>query len=250
MKIQCDVCEKKEASVFCAADEAALCEGCDNRVHHANKLASKHLRFSLLLPSFKDAPLCDICQEKRAFLFCREDRAILCRECDISIHKANEHTQSHNRFLLTGVRISASSTTYPNTSPHSTSSSDPTSENRNSVTVSSYDHDMPSANSSCHSNRSKTTSSTTDHKQINEDGSSNTTPEYMMESMSGWRLEDLLDSSHAPQCKTFDYNSNLILVNPNKQHEEESMGSLYATEEYSTMWGFQYQGPLVPSHLP
>ena len=62
MKIQCDVCEKQEAIVFCAADEAALCEGCDYRVHHANKLASKHLRFSLLHPSFKEAPLCDICQ--------------------------------------------------------------------------------------------------------------------------------------------------------------------------------------------
>uniref|UniRef100_A0A803LPC2 B box-type domain-containing protein n=1 Tax=Chenopodium quinoa TaxID=63459 RepID=A0A803LPC2_CHEQI len=62
MKIQCDVCEKQEAIVFCTADEAALCEGCDYKVHHANKLASKHARFSLLLPSFKDAPLCDICQ--------------------------------------------------------------------------------------------------------------------------------------------------------------------------------------------
>ncbi|KAL9238241.1 hypothetical protein vseg_012691 [Gypsophila vaccaria] len=199
MKIQCDVCEKQEASVFCAADEAALCEGCDHRVHHANKLARKHQRFSLLHPSFKDAPLCDICQERRAFLFCREDRAILCRECDIPIHKANEHTQTHSRFLLTGVRISASSTTYhPNSTSFSTSSSEPTSGNRNSVTVSSYEHDMPS-NNSCYSNMSKTTSSMTDYYQINEDGSSNTTPEYLMEDMTGWRLEDLLDSSYAPQ---------------------------------------------------
>ncbi|MCD7459087.1 hypothetical protein HAX54_040049 [Datura stramonium] len=46
MKIQCDVCNKKEASVFCVADEAALCDSCDHRVHHANKLAGKHQRFS------------------------------------------------------------------------------------------------------------------------------------------------------------------------------------------------------------
>lgn len=62
MKIKCDVCEKEEASVFCSADEAALCEACDRRVHYANKLATKHQRFSLLQPSSKDSPRCDICQ--------------------------------------------------------------------------------------------------------------------------------------------------------------------------------------------
>ncbi|KAL0325795.1 UNVERIFIED_CONTAM: B-box zinc finger protein 21 [Sesamum radiatum] len=95
MKIQCDVCDKDEASFFCVADEAALCAACDHRVHHANKLAGKHQRFSLHHPSPKQAPLCDICQERRAFLFCQQDRAILCRECDIPIHNANEHTQKH-----------------------------------------------------------------------------------------------------------------------------------------------------------
>lgn len=62
MKIWCDVCYKEEASVFCSADEAALCDACDRRVHHANKLASKHSRFNLVSPSYKESPLCDICQ--------------------------------------------------------------------------------------------------------------------------------------------------------------------------------------------
>ena len=57
MKIRCDVCDKEEALVFCSSDEAALCDGCDRRVHHANKLASKHMRFSLLQPDFKESPL-------------------------------------------------------------------------------------------------------------------------------------------------------------------------------------------------
>ncbi|MBA0777004.1 hypothetical protein Gotri_005071, partial [Gossypium trilobum] len=57
-------CNKEEATVFCTADEAALCDACDHRVHHANKLASKHQRFTLLHPcsSSKQVPLCDICQ--------------------------------------------------------------------------------------------------------------------------------------------------------------------------------------------
>ncbi|KAK8362400.1 hypothetical protein V6Z12_A03G099700 [Gossypium hirsutum] len=89
MKIQCDVCEKEAASVFCTSDEATLCA----------PLASKHQRFSLLHPSSsKQVPLCDICQEKRGFVFCVQDRAILCIK--------------HDRFLLTGVKLSATSALY------------------------------------------------------------------------------------------------------------------------------------------
>lgn len=62
MKIRCDVCEKAEATVFCSADEAALCDECDRRVHCANKLAGQHARYSLLHPTYKGSPLCDICQ--------------------------------------------------------------------------------------------------------------------------------------------------------------------------------------------
>lgn len=72
MKVQCDVCAAEAASVFCCADEAALCDACDRRVHRANKLAGKHRRFSLLSPTPSSSPpgpghqqpppLCDICQ--------------------------------------------------------------------------------------------------------------------------------------------------------------------------------------------
>ncbi|KAJ0712826.1 putative transcription factor interactor and regulator Znf-B family [Helianthus annuus] len=106
MKINCDVCNKQEATVFCPADDAALCAACDHRVHHANTLAGKHPRFPLLPPSPKDSPLCDICQDQKALLFCQQDRAILCKDCDAAIHKVNEHTMNHCRFLLTGVKLS------------------------------------------------------------------------------------------------------------------------------------------------
>ncbi|KAK9066644.1 hypothetical protein SSX86_013967 [Deinandra increscens subsp. villosa] len=106
MKINCDVCNKDQASVFCPADDAALCSACDHRVHRANNLAEKHPRFSLLPPSPKDSPLCDICQEGKALLFCQQDRAILCKDCDVAIHKVNEHTMNHCRFLITGVKLS------------------------------------------------------------------------------------------------------------------------------------------------
>lgn len=44
-------------------------------------------------------------QEKTAFFFCLEDRALLCRDCDVSIHTANTLSSNHQRFLVPGVRV-------------------------------------------------------------------------------------------------------------------------------------------------
>lgn len=108
MKIQCDVCEKAPATVICCADEAALCGLCDVEVHAANKLASKHQRLLLdcLAPRL---PRCDICQEKAAFIFCVEDRALFCRDCEEPIHVAGTLSGDHQRYLATGIRVASSS---------------------------------------------------------------------------------------------------------------------------------------------
>ncbi|KAG6577025.1 B-box zinc finger protein 22, partial [Cucurbita argyrosperma subsp. sororia] len=104
MKIQCNVCEMAEATVLCCADEAALCWACDEKIHAANKLASKHQRVPLS-DSSSQMPKCDICQEASGYIFCLEDRALLCRKCDVAIHTANTYVTGHQRFLLTGVKV-------------------------------------------------------------------------------------------------------------------------------------------------
>ncbi|XP_052733933.1 B-box zinc finger protein 22 [Vigna angularis] len=109
MKIQCNVCEAAEAKVLCCADEAALCLECDEKVHAANKLATKHQRVPLSL-SASHVPKCDICQEMVGYFFCLEDRALLCRNCDVSIHTVNACVSGHQRFLLTGVRVGLEAT--------------------------------------------------------------------------------------------------------------------------------------------
>ncbi|XP_019155883.1 PREDICTED: B-box zinc finger protein 21-like [Ipomoea nil] len=175
MKIQCDVCHKAEACVFCVADEAALCHSCHRRIHHPNNnLLTDHHTFSLLQPSSpKHSPLCDICQERKAFMFCQQDRAILCRGCDVGIHKANEHTQKHNRFLLTGVKISA-------TSSSSSSSAAPTNHTQNPTNikpvVSPYDDDKGGGNGEL---MMMTSSSISEYLQM----------------LPGFHVEELLDSS-------------------------------------------------------
>ncbi|KAI3820976.1 hypothetical protein L1987_08532 [Smallanthus sonchifolius] len=179
MKIQCDVCNKNEASVYCPADEAALCSACDHRVHHANKLVRKHPRFSLLHPSPKDSPLCDICQEKKAFLFCQQDRAILCKDCDVAIHKVNEHTQNHNRFLLTGVKLSPTASVYSSSTPPAALPS-----TKNGVVPL-----PPIVN--------QTSIETTKcHQESNGSGRGSSTSsisEYLIETLPGWHVEDFLD---------------------------------------------------------
>lgn len=213
MKIQCDMCEKEEASVFCTSDEASLCGNCDRNVHHANKLAKKHLRFSLLHPSSsKEAPLCDLCQDKRAFVFCQQDRAILCRECDIPIHKANEHTEKHNRFLLTGVKLSSSSALYPTSSASSSSS---VSDGRKVSTdsMSKPEFVLPQRVDST-SNERKVSAPNYNYQKVRDneisDGSDSVSTsslsEYLMETLPGWCVEDFLDASFPPHgsCKIFD----------------------------------------------
>nr|XP_017251201.1 PREDICTED: B-box zinc finger protein 22-like [Daucus carota subsp. sativus] len=102
MKILCVVCEVREATVWCCGDEAPLCYGCDQNVHTANKLASRHHRVSLVETT--SSPKCDICQEAVAFFFCREDRALLCSRCDLAVHSLNIYVSAHQRFLVPGVK--------------------------------------------------------------------------------------------------------------------------------------------------
>lgn len=48
-------------------------------------------------------------QEKTAFIFCVEDRALFCKGCDERIHLANSLAANHQRFLATGIRVALSS---------------------------------------------------------------------------------------------------------------------------------------------
>ena len=42
--VQCDVCALRTAVVFCSADQAHLCAGCDLDVHSANAMSARHVR--------------------------------------------------------------------------------------------------------------------------------------------------------------------------------------------------------------
>ncbi|XP_027112149.2 B-box zinc finger protein 19-like isoform X1 [Coffea arabica] len=101
MRTICDVCESAAAIVFCAADEAALCPSCDEKVHMCNKLASRHVRVGLAEPS--EVPHCDICENAPAFFYCEVDGSSLCLQCDMLVHVGGKRT--HGRYLLLRQRV-------------------------------------------------------------------------------------------------------------------------------------------------
>ncbi|CAN1256077.1 B-box zinc finger protein 19 [Linum perenne] len=94
MRTLCDVCESAAAILFCAADEAALCRACDEKVHLCNKLASRHVRVGLADPSA--VPRCDICENA-------PDGTSLCLQCDMVVHVGGKRT--HGRYLLLRQRV-------------------------------------------------------------------------------------------------------------------------------------------------
>ncbi|KAJ8647923.1 hypothetical protein MRB53_000946 [Persea americana] len=101
MRTICDVCENAPAILFCAADEAALCRSCDEKVHMCNKLASRHVRVGLADPS--EVPRCDICENAPAFFYCEIDGSSLCLQCDMIVHVGGKRT--HGRYLLLRQRV-------------------------------------------------------------------------------------------------------------------------------------------------
>jgi len=101
MRTICDVCESAVAVLFCAADEAALCRPCDEKVHMCNKLASRHVRVGLADPN--KLVRCDICESSPAFFYCDIDGTSLCLSCDMAVHVGGKRT--HGRYLLLRQRV-------------------------------------------------------------------------------------------------------------------------------------------------
>eukprot|EP01018_Ginkgo_biloba_P039812 Gb_41704 [translate_table: standard] len=83
----CDACRIASALLFCRADSAFLCHGCDLKVHGANKLASRHERVWV----------CEVCEQAPAVVTCKADDAALCVSCDSDIHSANPLARRHER---------------------------------------------------------------------------------------------------------------------------------------------------------
>lgn len=86
----CDTCRSAACTVYCRADSAYLCTGCDARIHAANKVASRHERVWV----------CEACERAPAAFLCKADAASLCTTCDSDIHSANPLARRHHRVPI------------------------------------------------------------------------------------------------------------------------------------------------------
>ncbi|KAA8535480.1 hypothetical protein F0562_030483 [Nyssa sinensis] len=86
----CDSCKSGAAALFCRADSAFLCMGCDSKIHGGNTPATRHERVWL----------CDVCEQAPATVTCKADAAALCVTCDRDIHSANPLAHRHERVSV------------------------------------------------------------------------------------------------------------------------------------------------------
>lgn len=86
----CDTCGSAACTVYCRADSAYLCAGCDSRIHAANRVASRHERVWV----------CEACERAPAAFLCKADCASLCTTCDADIHSANPLARRHHRVSI------------------------------------------------------------------------------------------------------------------------------------------------------
>ncbi|KAM7263295.1 hypothetical protein ACFE04_000978 [Oxalis oulophora] len=134
-----------------------------------------------------------ILQERRAFLFCQQDRAILCRECDVPIHKANEHTKTHNRFLLTGVKLSSTYSSSSNIADHQTNNKTNKSHSQSSSRKKYKSNEIFSSPSS---SETKVPVSLVPNTTSNVSDTRSSISEYLIETLPGWPVDDFLDPSN------------------------------------------------------
>lgn len=86
---RCDSCKAAVAALYCRADAAYLCRGCDARVHGGGG-GGRHERVWV----------CEVCEQAPAVVTCKADAAALCVACDADIHCANPLARRHDRAPL------------------------------------------------------------------------------------------------------------------------------------------------------
>ncbi|KAL3621298.1 hypothetical protein CASFOL_036210 [Castilleja foliolosa] len=136
MRTLCDVCESAAAILFCAADEAALCRACDDKVpidvfleiynglrsnlnHHAQLPTTYNLtsydRYICVTSSLVDTYESGLPSQAMShvatyakilpvtFFYCGIDGSSLCLQCDMIVHVGGKRT--HGRYLMLRQRV-------------------------------------------------------------------------------------------------------------------------------------------------
>ena len=90
--------------------------------------------------------MCDwyFTQEKAAFIFCVEDRALYCQDCDESIHSVSALTANHQRYLATGIQVALGSLSKCRTEPEK-HCKEPSNQNAQQIALKQQSLQQPSS---------------------------------------------------------------------------------------------------------
>ena len=113
-------------------------------------------------------------------MFCVEDRAILCLDCDDPIHSANDLTAKHSRFLLVGAKLSAGLVDQAPPSPDDDCRGSGSDEPHDVAAICA-----PQAQGSC-------TAKSLAPDCSNSYGGGSSISDYLTNICPGWRVDDLL----------------------------------------------------------
>ncbi|XP_010906384.1 B-box zinc finger protein 21 isoform X2 [Elaeis guineensis] len=200
-------------------------------------------------------------QERRGFVFCQEDRAILCRDCDVPIHGANHLTMKHNRFLLTGLRLSSApiSSSSSSSSPEAeivVAGNNNSDHSNKSVLEKSREEALLADDSVLCSSDSSINTSTFAAAAANQAGSNSgagggsSISDYLIKMCPGWRVEDLLVDDAAASSFAADGFSKMTMdeMLPFMEADLEGAGLEAVAEEFP-IW-VPHVPQIPPPELP
>ncbi|XP_026193312.1 uncharacterized protein LOC34622905 [Cyclospora cayetanensis] len=101
----CDNCQDFPAAIWCPADTAKLCEGCDERLHTTNQLVSRHIRVPLNeMPKLSGR--CKQHMNETCEAFCTMCHAPVCRLCRPNhLHIQDAGRSSSKKKRATGTLV-------------------------------------------------------------------------------------------------------------------------------------------------
>jgi hypothetical protein len=160
-------------------------------------------------------------QERRGLVFCVEDRAILCPDCDDPIHSANDLTAKHTRFLLVGAKLSAALVDAQ--APHSPDDDDNDCGRGNGAAAEPDAVPAVCAQGSC---AAKASSLESGGGGGGGSSSGSSISEYLTNICPGWRVDDLLfdDSAFSAASVSSSPCSVLVFLYPQPYHANVRIG--------------------------
>ena len=145
------------------------------------------------------------------YAVCHEDRAFLCRSCDVAIHSANPHAAKHTRFLMTNARVALHPVSAPAAAAPVAATAFASSKKRKVADVEaasdhSYDAQCPSSKVPSHRSQALTRSSGLVDELLDNGGKGAKAKDYVASDAFWTSTVGFSRTASCPSCDSVQYN--------------------------------------------